>query len=133
MKASKQSESSILKGDGDDKIMALKKERDYFESQLSFQTQVNCELKSLLVHCLGEDIQTKVNNLTEDKMKIAESHLADTEKLEQATGLAEVWRSKFLASSLMVEELAKVKTALAQKNSKLVASSKVAEIVHVEK
>lgn len=107
-----------------DKFEELKKERDYLESQLQFQMQVNTELKGLLVHCLGEDLQAKVNHLTEDKMKIAKSHIADTEQIEFLSSQSEVWRSKFLASSLMVEELAKVKTILHQKNLKLVASNK---------
>ncbi|KAG5673347.1 hypothetical protein PVAND_003405 [Polypedilum vanderplanki] len=86
---------------------SLRKERDQLESQLKFQMQVNSELKSLLVHCLGEDIQSKVSNLTEDKMKIAEHLSTNTEKIEYLAGQCEVFRSKFLASSLMVEELAK--------------------------
>lgn len=102
----------------------LKKERDFFESQLKFQTQVNTELKGLLVHCLGEDLQAKVNNLTEDKMKIAKSLSTNTEQIEFLASQSEVWRSKFLASSLMVEELAKVKTSLAQRTSMLITSNK---------
>lgn len=86
------------KAEGGDKFMELKKERDFFESQLQFQIQVNTELKGLLVHCLGEDLQAKVNNLTEDKMKIAKSHIADTEQIEFLSSQSEVWRSKFLAS-----------------------------------
>lgn len=82
------------KTDGDE----LKLERDQLKSQLEFQMQVNTELKGLLVHCLGEDLQAKVNNLTEDKMKIAKSHIADTEQIEFLSSQSEVWRSKFLAS-----------------------------------
>lgn len=108
----------------DDKYAELKKERDYFESQFKFQAQVNAELKSLLVHSLGEDIVGKVNVLTEDKMKIAEHLSSNTEQIEFLLGQSEVWRSKFLASSLMVEELAKWKASLTQKNSMLMASNK---------
>lgn len=106
-------------------IALLKRERDFLEAQLKFQTQVNTELKGLLVHCLGEDLQAKVNNLTEDKMKIANSLSTNTEQIEFLASQSEVWRSKFLASSLMVEELAKMKTSLAQKNSMLMTSNKV--------
>lgn len=109
---------------GVDKFLEIKKERDYFENQLQFQMKVNTELKSLLVHCLGEDLQAKVNNLTEDKMKIAKSLSGNTEKIEFLSSQSEVWRSKFLASSLMVEELAKVKTSLSQRNALLVTSNK---------
>jgi hypothetical protein len=99
-----------------DKFMEMKKERDFFESQLNFQMQVNTELKGLLVHCLGDDLQQKVNNLTEDKMKIAKSLSTNTEQIEFLSSQTEVWRSKFLAS--------KVKTSLAQKNASLVATNK---------
>lgn len=109
---------------GVDKLLEIKKERDYFESQLNFQQQVNTELKGLLVHCLGDDLQQKVNNLTEDKMKIAKSLSTNTEQIEFLSSQTEVWRSKFLASSLMVEELAKVKTSLTQRNVNLVATNK---------
>lgn len=109
---------------GVDKILEMKKERDLFENQLTFQMQVNTELKGLLVHCLGEDIQAKVNCLTEDKMKIAKSLSTNTEQIEFLSSQSEVWRSKFLASSLMVEELAKVKTSLSQRNALLVTSNK---------
>lgn len=107
-----------------DKIFEMKKDRDYFENQLEFQMKVNAELKGLLVHCLGEDLQAKVNNLTEDKMKIAKSLSTNTEQIEFLSSQTEVWRSKFLASGLMVEELAKVKTSLTQRNASLVASNK---------
>lgn len=77
------------------------------------------------MHCLGEDLQSTFNNLTEDKMKIAKSLSTNTEQIEFLSSQSEVWRSKFLASSLMVEELARVKTSLAQRNALLVASNKV--------
>jgi hypothetical protein len=106
-------------------LATLKKERDFFESQLKFQIQVNAELKGLLVHSIGEDLQAKVNNLTEDKMSYAKSLSTNTEQIEQLASQSEVWRSKFLASSLMVEELAKVKTVLAQRKLLLVQSNQV--------
>lgn len=112
-------------------IEELRKERDYFQSQLKFQAQVNSELKNLLVAAVGEDLQTKVNVLTEDKLHLARKLLnsaenlsSHTEQIEFLAGQSEVWRSKFLASSLMVEELARWKTSLLQKNSLLLASNK---------
>lgn len=57
-------------------------------------------------------------------MKIAKSLSTNTEQIEFLASQSEVWRSKFLASSLMVEELARVKTALSQKNALLVQSNK---------
>ncbi|XP_058118988.1 golgin-45 [Anopheles ziemanni] len=109
----------------------LRKERDYFQGQLKFQAQVNAELKNLLVAAVGEDLQTKVNVLTEDKLHLARKLLnsaenlsSHTEQIEFLAGQSEVWRSKFLASSLMVEELARWKTSLLQRNGLLLTSNK---------
>uniref|UniRef100_A0A7G3B2P7 Golgin-45 n=1 Tax=Lutzomyia longipalpis TaxID=7200 RepID=A0A7G3B2P7_LUTLO len=124
--------------DAEVKIAALeqqlkeaKRDKESFESQLKFQVQVNTELKNLLVAALGEDIQTRVNVLTEDKLQLARALLdsannisTHTEQIEYLAGQSEVWRSKFLASSLMVEELARWKASLTQKNNLLVASNK---------
>lgn len=49
----------------------LRKEKDQINNQLKFQLQVNAELKNLLVASVGEDLQTKVNVLTEDKLQLA--------------------------------------------------------------
>ncbi|XP_062535853.1 golgin-45 [Armigeres subalbatus] len=115
----------------EDQIGELKKERDYYQSQLKFQAQVNSELKNLLVAAVGEDLQTRVNVLTEDKLHLARKLLnsaenlsSHTEQIEFLAGQSEVWRSKFLASSLMVEELARWKASLLQKNRMLLASNK---------
>lgn len=87
------------------KLKELKEQRDYFEGQLKFQVQVNSELKNLLVAAVGEDLQTKVNVLTEDKLQLARALLnsahnlsTHTEQIEFLAGQCEVWRSKFLAS-----------------------------------
>lgn len=86
-------------------ISELKKERDSFEAQLKFQVQVNSELKNLLVAAVGEDLQTRVNVLTEDKLQLARALLSSahnitthTEQIEYLANQSEVWRSKFLAS-----------------------------------
>lgn len=88
--------------------------------------QVNGELKNLLVAAVGEDLQTKVHLLTEDKLQLARAllnsaqHLSThQEQTEWLAGQCEVWRSKFLASSLMVEELARWKAALCQRTTDL--------------
>ncbi|XP_055621507.1 golgin-45 isoform X2 [Toxorhynchites rutilus septentrionalis] len=125
------SEFDLEKQQYEKQIEELKKERDYYQSQLKFQAQVNSELKNLLVAAVGEDLQTKVNVLTEDKLHLARKLLSSaenlsshTEQIEYLIGQSEVWRSKFLASSLMVEELARWKTSLLQKNKLLSASAK---------
>ncbi|CAO1437032.1 unnamed protein product [Diamesa serratosioi] len=130
MRERKTSQSSIMsefdheKQKYDQKLVDLKKERDYFENQLKFQVQVNTELKNLLVAAVGEDVQSRVNVLTEDKLQMAEHLSTHTEKIEFLAGQSEVWRSKFLASSLMVEELARWKASLTQKNNLLQSSNK---------
>ncbi|XP_076161740.1 golgin-45 isoform X3 [Ptiloglossa arizonensis] len=107
-------------------IQKLKEENSQLENQLKFQTQVNGELKNLLVAAVGEDLETKVHLLTEDKLQLARAllnsaqHLSThQEQTEWLAGQCEVWRSKFLASSLMVEELAKWKAALCQRTTDL--------------
>ncbi|XP_015584712.1 golgin-45 [Cephus cinctus] len=107
-------------------IQKLKEENTQLESQLKFQAQVNGELKNLLVAAVGEDLETKVHLLTEDKLQLARAllnsaqHLSThQEQTEWLAGQCEVWRSKFLASSLMVEELARWKAALCQRTTDL--------------
>lgn len=107
-------------------IQKLKEENSQLENQLKFQAQVNGELKNLLVAAVGEDLETKVHLLTEDKLQLARAllnsaqHLSThQEQTEWLAGQCEVWRSKFLASSLMVEELAKWKAALGQRTTDL--------------
>lgn len=109
-----------------EEIKTLKEENGQLESQLKFQAQVNGELKNLLVAAVGEDLQTRVHLLTEDKLQLARALLNSAQRLsthqeqtEWLAGQCEVWRSKFLASSLMVEELARWKAALGQKATDL--------------
>lgn len=113
------------------KIQNLKDENSQLENQLKFQAQVNGELKNLLVAAVGEDLETKVHLLTEDKLQLARAllnsaqHLSThQEQTEWLAGQCEVWRSKFLASSLMVEELARWKAALSQRTTDLQESMK---------
>uniref|UniRef100_A0A1I8PP71 Golgin-45 n=1 Tax=Stomoxys calcitrans TaxID=35570 RepID=A0A1I8PP71_STOCA len=114
-----------------EELQKAKEERDYFQGQFKFQTQVNAELKNLLVASVGEDLLTRVNLLTEDKLQLARALLdtaknltTHTEQIEFLAGQCEVWRSKFLASSVMVEELARWKADLTQKNQMLNESTK---------
>lgn len=110
----------------DTEILKLKEENRQLENQLKFQAQVNGDLKNLLVAAMGEDLETRVHLLTEDKLQLARAllnsaqHLSThQEQTEWLAGQCEVWRSKFLASSLMVEELAKWKAALCQRSTEL--------------
>lgn len=112
-------------------LTKVREERDHFQAQYKFQTQVNSELKSLLVASVGEDLQTRVNLLTEDKLQLARALLdtannltTHTEQIEFLASQCEVWRSKFLASSVMIEELARWKADLTHKNQMLNESTK---------
>ncbi|KAH1006072.1 hypothetical protein HUJ04_006950 [Dendroctonus ponderosae] len=103
-------------------IKNLKETKAHLENQLKFQAQVNSELKTLLVAAVGEDLESRVQHLTEDKLSLARAllnsanHLTShQEQTEWLSGQCEVWRSKFLASSLMVEELARWKSALTKR------------------
>ncbi|KYM98890.1 Golgin-45 [Cyphomyrmex costatus] len=85
-------------------IRKLKEENGQLETQLKFQAQVNGELKNLLVAAVGEDLETRVHLLTEDKLQLARAllnsakHLSThQEQIEWLAGQCEVWRSKFLA------------------------------------
>ncbi|XP_046673009.1 golgin-45 isoform X2 [Homalodisca vitripennis] len=115
--------SDCVKNDKFEKeLERLQKENQQLENQLKFQIQVNGDLKNLLVASVGEDMQTRVHILTEDKLHLARAllnsaHTLSThqEQTEWLAGQCEVWRSKFLASSIMVEELAKWKALLSRR------------------
>lgn len=71
--------------------------------------KVNSELKTLLVAAVGEDLESRVQHLTEDKLQLARellnsaNHLTShQEQTEWLSGQCEVWRSKFLASRLVM-------------------------------
>ncbi|XP_023954109.2 golgin-45 [Bicyclus anynana] len=104
------------------KIDELNKENECLKEQLKQQAQVNKELKTMLVASMGEDLEFQVQSLNEDKKHLANAlvssaqHLSThQEQTEWLAGQCEVWRSKFLASSLMIEELALCKKTLNEK------------------
>ncbi|CAK1543961.1 unnamed protein product [Leptosia nina] len=108
------------------KIDDLTKDNDSLNEQLKQQVQVNKELKTMLVASMGEDLETQVQSLTEDKKHLADAllnsaqHLSThQEQTEWLAGQCEVWRSKFLASSLLIEELADCKKLLTEKTVNL--------------
>lgn len=63
----------------------LRKDRDCVSAQLKSQVQVNTELKNLLVAAVGEDLQTRVNVLTEDKLELARALLSSADDLSSHT------------------------------------------------
>lgn len=67
------------------KLADLRKDRDCVSAQLKSQVQVNTELKNLLVAAVGEDLQTRVNVLTEDKLQLARALLSTAQNLSSHT------------------------------------------------
>ncbi|XP_076061760.1 uncharacterized protein LOC143037434 isoform X2 [Oratosquilla oratoria] len=100
-------------------LAQIKQEKMTLNDQLSVQSQVNSELKKLLVASVGEDVQGRVQCLTEDKARMAtmirrysERVDKDYEEKEKIAIQCDVWRSKFLASGVLVDELAGWKATL---------------------
>lgn len=130
-----QNELEVQRQNYEKQLVDLQKQKDYIEGQLKFQAQVNSELKGLLVSAVsvGDEnfVTDKITSMTEDKLHLAERLLNTaedlsnrTEMIEFYTGQIEVWRSKFLSTSVMVEELARWKTTLANRNNLLLKSNK---------
>lgn len=67
------------------KLEDMRKDRDCANAQLKSQVQVNAELKNLLVAAVGEDLQTRVNVLTEDKLELARALLSSANDLSSHT------------------------------------------------
>lgn len=106
----------------ENKIKLLSKEKQELESQFKIQTQVNGELKKLLVASMGEDLQLKVQYLSEDKAKLGKDVLFYSEKLtenneelEKISVQCDIWKSKYQASSVIIDELAAWKVVLSRK------------------
>ncbi|XP_015377134.1 PREDICTED: golgin-45 [Diuraphis noxia] len=113
----------------EEEIHKLNSQLANMELQMDSQAQVNNELKSMLVASIGEDIEAKIQMLTEDKVLLAHKLLNFTgalagrqDQLENIAGERDVLRSKFLAGSLIVEDLSKWKSFLCDRVDKLEAS-----------
>lgn len=72
--------------------------------QMGSQAEINNELKNMLVASIGEDVEAKIQMLTEDKVLLAHKLLNFTgalagrqDQLETVAGERDVLRSKFLA------------------------------------
>jgi hypothetical protein len=114
----KETEEKYLRGIND-----LKSKLEETEKQLRIQIQVNSEVKKLLVASVGEDIEAKVDFLTQDKARLAADirqsntkSSRDFEEKEKLSVESDLWKSKFLASSVIVDELARWKGTLMQRN-----------------
>lgn len=97
----------------------LQNEIDSLKSQLDVQFQVNSELKKLLVASVGEDLQYRVEKLMRDKVQLSmevggysKKVSEDYENLDKLSIQADIWRSKFMASRVLIDELAKGRAVL---------------------
>ncbi|MCJ8747825.1 hypothetical protein PDJAM_G00157860 [Pangasius djambal] len=97
----------------------LLQDKEGLSNQLRVQTEVNRELKKLLVASVGDDLQYHFERLSREKNQlileneVLGRNLAHTaEQLERMSIQCDVWRSKFLASRVMAEELTNARAAL---------------------
>ncbi|XP_050532258.1 golgin-45 [Daktulosphaira vitifoliae] len=103
-------------------LIEIKEKFANMVQQIESQTQVNNELKNMLVASIGEDVEAKIQMLTEDKVLLAHKLLNYTgalagrqDQLETVAGERDVLRSKFLAGSLIIEDLSKWKNFLCKR------------------
>ncbi|GFU41234.1 golgin-45 [Nephila pilipes] len=102
----------------EEKVAALEKEKKELTTQYQTLTEVNMDLKKMLVASLGEDVQVKVQLMTQDKAQLGQEVLRLSAELEQVGEEAEqlslranLWEGKFKACSVLVRELAQWKAS----------------------
>ena len=86
---------------------------------LKVQMNVNKELKRLLIASVGSDLQRRLEQLVHEKAELSceldsslEQLVASGEEVDNVSIECDIWRSKFLASRLMIDELASWKAEL---------------------
>ncbi|KAF6074035.1 basic leucine zipper nuclear factor 1 [Phyllostomus discolor] len=91
----------------------LLQDKEGLSNQLRVQTEVNRELKKLLVASVGDDLQyhferlaREKNQLTLENEALAQNAAQLAEQLERMSIQCDVWRSKFLASRYLRSEAA---------------------------
>ncbi|KAM3876705.1 golgin-45 [Diretmus argenteus] len=97
----------------------LLQDKEGLSNQLRVQTEINRELKKLLVASVGDDLQYHFERMSREKNQLILENealgrsLAHTaEQLERMSIQCDVWRSKFLASRVMAEELTNARVFL---------------------
>uniref|UniRef100_A0A5S6R455 Golgin-45 n=1 Tax=Trichuris muris TaxID=70415 RepID=A0A5S6R455_TRIMR len=87
-------------------------DNDSLTRQLEYQQKVNSELKRFLIASMGSDVQLKLGCLAEEKIRLTQDMARYSEQLEHAhenweklAVQCEVWKSKFLASCVIVDQL----------------------------
>ncbi|XP_054443777.1 golgin-45 [Pteronotus mesoamericanus] len=97
----------------------LLQDKEGLANQLRVQTEVNRELKKLLVASVGDDLQYHFERLAREKNQLilenealGQNTAQLAEQLERMSIQCDVWRSKFLASRVMADELTNSRAAL---------------------
>ncbi|XP_039183195.1 golgin-45 [Crotalus tigris] len=97
----------------------LLQDKEGLSNQLHVQTEVNRELKKLLVASVGDDLQYHFERMAREKNQlILENEVLGrnvsqlSEQLERMSIQCDVWRSKFLASRVMSDELTNSRAVL---------------------
>ncbi|GFN74098.1 DNA-directed RNA polymerase subunit [Plakobranchus ocellatus] len=103
-----------------EQLQTVREERDKLRTELKAQLQVNAELKRLLVASVGDDLYERVENLCRDRAQLeldiggfSKKMSEDYENLDKISIQADMWRSKYLASRVMTEELSSAKAYFA--------------------
>ncbi|KAM4796895.1 golgin-45 [Rhinophrynus dorsalis] len=101
----------------------LLQDKEGLSNQLKVQTEVNRELKKLLVASVGDDLQyhfertaREKNQLILENEALGRNTAQLSEQLERMSIQCDVWRSKFLASRVMADELTNMRTNLQRQN-----------------
>lgn len=101
----------------------LLQDKEGLSNQLRVQTEVNRELKKLLVASVGDDLQYHFERLSREKNQLilenealGRCHAHTAEQLERMSIQCDVWRSKFLASRVMADELTNARATLQRQN-----------------
>ncbi|XP_075420706.1 golgin-45 [Tenrec ecaudatus] len=97
----------------------LLQDKEGLSNQLRVQTEVNRELKKLLVASVGNDLQYHFERLAREKNQLilenealCQNTAQLSEQLERMSIQCDVWRSKFLASRVMADELTNSRAGL---------------------
>ncbi|XP_040279776.1 golgin-45 [Bufo bufo] len=101
----------------------LLQDKEGLSNQLKVQTEVNRELKKLLVASVGDDLQYHFERIAREKNQLilenealARNTAQLSEQLERMSIQCDVWRSKFLASRVMADELTNIRANLQRQN-----------------
>lgn len=97
-------------------------EKESLGDQLSVEAEKNAELKRLVIASMGEDLGTHMDCMSHNKAQLAQNIVAYTrelsagaEEMDRMGIQAELWRTKYLAASVMVDELVNWRLFLVRK------------------